>query len=238
MGEINQLRKEIGLSLIEVFQDVFDFFESSVRTPHAHESAKFIRHWQDNMLSFLSELEIDTIAIISDSHGWDTTDVYEIKSSAKEELVSLKYMMILIRLADLLDLASDRIDYFLLKQNRSQMSSVSRYHWISHLITERYELDVDYVTINEKDLTDQPIHELIYLDIFLNAEILANMEVHKKRCTGFQAELTKHKKNKIPKDDIEYECIEFKVGKDDVFVIQVCVYKMKVLAVAHSYVFG
>lgn len=217
MGEINQLRKEIGLSLIEVFQDVFDFFESSVRTPHAHESAKFIRHWQDNMLSFLSELEIDTIAIISDSHGWDTTDVYEIKSSAKEELVSLKYMMILIRLADLLDLASDRIDYFLLKQNRSQMSSVSRYHWISHLITERYELDVDYVTINEKDLTDQPIHELIYLDIFLNAEILANMEVHKKRCTGFQAELTKHKKNKIPKDDIEYECIEFKVGKDDVF---------------------
>ena len=46
-------------------------------------------------------------------------------------------MIILIRLADLLDLASDRIDYFLLKQNRTQMSLESRYYWISHLITER-----------------------------------------------------------------------------------------------------
>lgn len=216
MSEISQIRKELGLSLIEVFQDVFDFFEDRVRTPHAHESAKFIRHWQDDMLSFLSELEAETIATISDSHGWDTTDVYEMKSSAKEELISLKYMMILIRLADLLDLASDRIDYFLLKQNRSQMSPVSRYHWISHLITERYELDVDYVA-NDKALTDQPISEQIYLDIFLNAEILANMEVHKDRCKGFQAEFTKHKKNKIPKDDTEYECVEFKVGKDDDF---------------------
>ena len=215
MSEIHQIRKEMGLSLIEAFQDIFDFFENRVRAPHAYESAKFIRHWQEGMLSFLSELETETIATISDSHGWDTTDVYEMKSSAKEELVSLKYMMILIRLADLLDLANDRIDYFLLKQNRSQMSSVSRYHWISHLITERYELDVDYDTTNEKDLTDQPIHELIHLDIFLNAEILANMEVHKDRCKGFQAELTKHRKNKIPKNDTEYECIEFKVGKDD-----------------------
>lgn len=217
MDEIHRIRKEMGLSLIEAFQDIFDFFEDRVRVPHAYESAMFIRHWQEDMLSFLSELEAETIATISDSHGWDTTDVYEMKSSAKEELVSLKYMMILIRLADLLDLANDRIDYFLLKQNRSQMSSVSRYHWISHLITERYELDVDYDIINKKELTDQPIHELIHLDIFLNAEILANIEVHKDRCKGFQAELTKHRKNKIPKNDTEYKCIEFKVGKDDDF---------------------
>lgn len=217
MSEINQIRKEMGLSLIEVFQDVFDFFEDRVRTPHAHESARFIRHWQDDMLSFLSEPEIDTIATISDSHGWDIKDIYEMKSSAKEELVSLKYMMILIRLADLLDLASDRIDYFLLKQNRSQMNLVSRYHWISHLITERYELDVDYVAVNDKTLTDQPIREQICLDIFLNAEILANMEVHKDRCRGFQAELTKHQKHKIPMENTDYECIEFKVGKGDDF---------------------
>ena len=215
MDEIHRIRKEMGLSLIKVFQDIFDFFENRVRAPHAYESAMFIRHWQEDMLSFLSELEAETIATISDSHGWNTTDVYEMKSSAKEELISLKYMMILIRLADLLDLANDRIDYFLLKQNRSQMSPVSRYHWISHLITERYELDVDYEIINEKELTDQPIQELIHLDIFLNAEILANIEVHKECCRGFQAELTKRRKHKIPKNDTEYKCLEFKVGKDD-----------------------
>lgn len=215
MSEIHRMRKNMGRSLIEAFQDIFEFFETRVRTAHAYESAKFIRDWQSGMLSFLSELEAETIATISDSHGWDTTDVYEMKAFAKEELVSLKYMMILIRLADLLDLANDRIDYFLLKQNRSQMSPVSRYHWISHLITERYELDVDYDTIDEKDLIDQPILELIHLDIYLNAEILANMEIHKERCKGFQAELTKYKKDKIPRNDTEYECIEFKVGKDD-----------------------
>ena len=103
MDEIHRIRKEMGFSLIEAFQDIFDFFENCVRAPLANESAMFIRHWQENMLSFLSKLEAETIAIISDSHGWDTTDVYEMKSSAKEELVSLKYMMILIRLADLLD---------------------------------------------------------------------------------------------------------------------------------------
>ena len=124
-------------------------------------------------------------------------------------------MMILIRLADLLDLANDRIDYFLLKQNRSQMSPVSRYHWISHLITERYELDVDYEPIKEKELTDQPIHEIIHLDIFLNAEILANMEINNAPCKGIKAVLTKCHKNKIPENKTEFECIEFQVGKGD-----------------------
>ena len=62
----------------------------------------------------------------------------------------------------------------------------------------------------KSELTDQPISELIHLDIFLNAEILANIEVHKECCKGFQAELTKRKKNKIPKNDTEYECVEFK----------------------------
>lgn len=215
ISEIHRIRKEIGLSLVEAFQDVFDFFENRVRTPHAYESAMFIRNWQENMLSFLSEIEAETIATISDSHGWNTTDVYELKSSAKEELVSLKYMMILIRLADLLDLANDRIDYFLLKQNRSQMSKVSRYHWISHLITDRYELDVDYATSDKRDLSDQPINELIHLDIYLNAEILAYMSVHKERCKGFKAEITKHIKQKTPQIDVECDCIEFYVGEGE-----------------------
>lgn len=206
------IRKEIGLFLIEIFKDIFDFFEDKVRLPHAYESSNLIRKWQTNMLSFLSELEAETIATISESHGWDSSDIYELKSAAKEELISLKYMMVLIRLADLLDLANDRIDYYLLKQNRSQMNLVSRYHWISHLITEGYELDVDYKTYEEKELTERPIHELIHIDIFLNVEILAKMEVEKRSCKGIKAQLMKYCKTKIPVNDTEYECIEYKVG--------------------------
>ncbi|WP_290430843.1 HD domain-containing protein [Paramuribaculum intestinale] len=215
MSEVHLLRKDMGLKLVEIFQDVFDFFEDRVRTPHAYESAKLIRNWQDGMLSFLSELETEIIATISDSHGWDIVDVYGIKSSAKEELVSLKYMMILIRLADLLDLANDRIDYFLLKQNRSQMSPVSRYHWISHLITDRYELDVDFDVSKGKKLTDCPIRENIHLDIFLNSEILYQERNHRGPCRGISPSIGLRKQNRFPDKGLERNCLEFQVGIDD-----------------------
>lgn len=215
MSEVHLLRKDIGLKLVEIFQDVFDFFEDRVRTPHAYESARLIRNWQDGMLSFLSELETEIIATLSDSHGWDIVDVYGIKSNAKEELVSLKYMMILIRLADLLDLANDRIDYFLLKQNRSQMSPVSRYHWISHLITDRYELDVDFDVSKGKKLTDCPIHENIHLDIFLNAEILYQERNNRGPCRGIRPSIGLRKQNRFPDKGLERNCLEFQVGIDD-----------------------
>ncbi|MCM1139781.1 MAG: hypothetical protein NC453_14535 [Muribaculum sp.] len=215
MSEVHLLRKDMGLKLVEIFQDVFDFFENRVRTPHAHESARLIRNWQDGMLSFLSELEAETIATISDSHGWDITDVYEIKSDAKEELISLKYMMILIRLADLLDLANDRIDYFLLKQNRSQMNTISRYHWISHLITDKYELDVDFDVEKDAKLTEYPIKENIHLDIFLNSEILYRERIHKKPCKGIMTFLGPRKQNRYPDKAIERNCLVFQVGMGD-----------------------
>ena len=216
MSEVHLLRKELGLYLVGIFQDVFDFFEDRVRSPHAEESAKLIRSWQEGMLSFLSVLETETIATISDSHGWDIIDIYELKSSAKEELVSLKYMMILIRLADLLDLANDRIDYFLLKQNRSQMNPVSRYHWISHLITDKYELDVDFdVPDKNAKLTDRPIKEYIHLDIFLNSEILYKQKISKEPCKGIRSVLETKKQERFPDKEIERNCLTFEVGRGE-----------------------
>lgn len=218
--EVQKIRKTMGKSLVDAFQDVFDFFENKVRSTHAYDSALYIRQWQEGMLSYLSELEADAIATVSDSHGWDTPEVYEIKSSAKEELVSMKYMMILIRLADLLDLANDRIDYFLLKQNRSQMNSVSRYHWISHLITDKYELDVDFDPdiVSEPNpkpkLSERPIKEHIHLDIFLNTEILAYIPVKRSPCQGFKVSMEKCSQKRASQQ-IERNCIEFQLGRHD-----------------------
>lgn len=124
-------------------------------------------------------------------------------------------MMILIRLADLLDLANDRIDYFLLKQNRSQMSPVSRYHWISHLITDRYELDVDFDVLKGKKLTDCPIRENIHLDIFLNSEILYQERNHRGPCRGISPSIGLRKQNRFPDKGLERNCLEFQVGIDD-----------------------
>lgn len=209
LDAIHKLRKKVGLYLIESFQNVFDFFENKVRSTHPNDSAQYIRQWQSKMLKFLTETEADTVATVSHSHGWNTNDVYTLKSAAKDELVSLKYMMILIRLADLLDLANDRIDYYLLRENRSQMGLVSRYHWISHLITDKYELDVDY-EVNEKvKLSKHPIKEIIHLDIYLNTEILARMKVHKNPCKNICGNLIMRKTERYPKNGEEYKCIEY-----------------------------
>lgn len=187
LAEIFQLRKKIGRLQVEAFQKVFNFFENKVRSTHPQDSAKYIRSWQKGILSHLSEVEADTIAKVSESHGWDSIHVYSLKSEAKEELVSIKYMMILIRMADLLDLANDRIDYYLLKQNRSQMSLLSRFHWISHLISDGYKLDVEFNPIKGVPLDEHPIEENIYVDIFLNTEIMAAMAVNEEPCLNIRA---------------------------------------------------
>ena len=93
LDAIHKLRKKVGLYLIESFQNVFDFFENKVRSTHPNDSAQYIRQWQSKMLKFLTETEADTVATVSHSHGWNTNDVYTLKSAAKDELVSLKYMI-------------------------------------------------------------------------------------------------------------------------------------------------
>lgn len=213
---INQIRKNIGYMLLEAYEDVFNFFETKVRNSHPQDSANYIRNWHKGILSFLSELEAETIAKVSDSHGWDSTDVYTQKSSAKDELVSIKYMMILIRMADLLDLANDRIDYHILKQNRSQMGLISRFHWISHLITDGFKLDVDYIT-DDVELYKHPIKENIHLDIFLNTDLMSTIEVNKKQCKNYISKLKTYKISSNPYEiNNKSQCIEFSFDNKDV----------------------
>lgn len=187
LEQINNLRKDIGHMLISVFEDIYNYFEYKVRANHASDSASYIRAWSESILSYLSKEQLEYIAQISDSHQWDTTDVYYIKSYAKEELVSLKYLTILIRLADLLDLTEERIDYYLLKQNRLGMSLTSRYHWISHLITERFDFNVSYKT-DKESCQAHHIKESIHLDIHINNNILtackSNCKNHIRRKIG------------------------------------------------------
>ena len=217
LAEIFQLRKKIGRLQVEAFQKVFNFFENKVRSTHPQDSAKYIRSWQKGILSHLSEVEADTIAKVSESHGWDSIHVYSLKSEAKEELVSIKYMMILIRMADLLDLANDRIDYYLLKQNRSQMSLLSRFHWISHLISDGYKLDVEFNPIKGVPLDEHPIEENIYVDIFLNTEIMAAMAVNEEPCLNIRATkgLCNSSSNPLKKEGTQQECIQYELFKDN-----------------------
>lgn len=114
IDRFHALRKEFGMKLIRIHKDIYNYFENRIRSGHAHDSAAFIRNWQKGYLSYLSPVDAEHIAEISDSHGWDAPDVYHRKSNAQSQLISVKYMMMLIRIADLLDLANDRIDLYLL----------------------------------------------------------------------------------------------------------------------------
>ena len=96
---------------------------------------------EKSLFKYLEPTLLSVVARVSKSHGADVHEIYGPKSTAKDDVVSLKYLMLLIRLADLQDVANDRVNYYLLRQNIKNLSLTSRYHWISHLITDKIELE-------------------------------------------------------------------------------------------------
>lgn len=93
---------------------------------HPSDSADFVLAKSDTLLKYLEPTLLSFVAKVSASHGWDVIDVYGLKSRAKNDIVSLKYLMILIRLADLFDVANDRVNYHLLRQNLTQLAAYMR----------------------------------------------------------------------------------------------------------------
>lgn len=103
-----------------------------------------IRHTKD--LDFLDECMKEVVAEVSAAHGYKTDDVYRRKSVAQEMTYSLKYMQIILRLADLLDMKKYRISKLLLSKNLENMSGTSAFHWISHSVTNDLKINVTYST--------------------------------------------------------------------------------------------
>lgn len=60
-----------------------------------------------------------------------------------------------------MDVSNDRVNYHLLRQNLKNMSLTSKFHWISHLVTDKIELDTDYITDINVGIGDKPITEII-----------------------------------------------------------------------------
>lgn len=88
-------------------------------------------------------------------------------------------------MADLLDVANDRVNYHLLRQNLKNLSLTSKFHWISHLVTDKIELDTDYITDEKAGMGDKPITEIINLKLYLNFKQLTVIDKAMK-CQGCQ----------------------------------------------------
>lgn len=161
--------KDVKEWMVASFEKVYGYFENSIRSRHPYDSAEFVKNHASSYFRYLSVPIIQAVSEVSESHGWDIAEVYGRRSQAKSDLLSMKYMMILIRLADLLDMSKDRVNYFLLKENMRNLSSLSRFHWISHFITNRVELTAKYDNQGTDDNPFLPIQETIYINIYLNA---------------------------------------------------------------------
>lgn len=186
-GKKDSRYKDAGNFLIKVFNEVYGYFETLVRDNHAKDSARFIRERSNSLLNYLEPTLLSFVAKVSESHGYDVMDVYGLKSRAQDDTISLKYLMILIRLADLLDVANDRVNYHLLRQNLRNLSTTSKFHWISHLVTDKIVLKTDYTTDENVEMGDKPITEEINIELHLNVKQLT-VSKNTKKCNGCKLE--------------------------------------------------
>ncbi len=191
-GKKDSRYKDASNFLIKVFNEVYGYFEALVRDNHAKDSAKFIRERSNSLLNYLEPTLLSFVAKVSESHGYDVMDVYGLKSRAQDDIVSLKYLMILIRLADLLDVANDRVNYHLLRQNLRNLSTISKFHWISHLVTDKIVLKTDYTTDENAEMGEKPITEEINIGLHLNVKQLT-VSKNTKKCNGCKLEESEKK---------------------------------------------
>jgi hypothetical protein len=169
----NIANKKIGNFLIDEFEKIFDYFSKSIRLTHAQESANKIREWHNGILKFIERTVLSYVAEVAASHGADANEVYGMKSHAKDSLISLKYMMMLIRLADLMDVAQDRVNYYLLNQNVQHLNSDSRFHWISHITTDTIEIKPKYQYDMSKKPQNRPLLECLNFNLYLNVKYIS-----------------------------------------------------------------
>ena len=159
--------------LSDTYKKIDTYYEHKIRNNHAFNSAYEIREFDD--LDFIETTTRELIAEVSEAHGQNTEDVYKSKSLATNSLVSLKYTKILLRLSDLLDISRYRISKVILKHNLKELDNTSRFHWISHLITDGYQLENEYIT--NPNLTFSPQKHSYIEESSIVEKIILTIEV-------------------------------------------------------------
>ena len=138
----NLAKRSVKRLLKEYYLRVDSFYERYVRDNHAKNSATEIRDRPE--LCFIDSALREIVADVSEAHGYNVNDIYKIKSTASSKLWSQKFTKIILRLADLLDMSNYRVSALVLNHNLDNMGGVSRFHWLSHLITTGYEIENEY----------------------------------------------------------------------------------------------
>lgn len=169
-GQINNTTKKEVLKLLKrYYMRIDSFYEALVRNNHAKDSAYEVR--TRNELEFLDAGIREIVAVVSEAHGYDISEIYKIKSKASTNLWSQKFMKIVLRLSDLLDMSNYRVSKLILEHNLDNMGEVSRFHWLSHLVTSGYHIETKYFLNQNKStnfLERRSIVEKIVLTVKVN----------------------------------------------------------------------
>lgn len=169
--------KSIKKLLKDYYLKIDEFYENCVRSNHAKDSAKEIRKRKE--LSFIDSALREIVAEVSEAHGYNVADIYYRKSSAHNQNWSEKYTKILLRLADLLDMSNYRVSRVILNHNINNMGDISRFHWLSHMITKGYKIDVKYDfknKITSNYLSKESIVETIQLIVNVDLPQFTNVK--------------------------------------------------------------
>lgn len=185
-------KSDIKNFMLSYFRKLDEYFETNIRARHASESAKFIKTQYD--LKFIDKAFLQLVADVSEAHYFNAEDVYKLKSKAKEDLFDVKYMMIILRLADLLDMTRERISTSFMNQNVKHMSDVSKYHWISHLSINDCHIESEFETPSTFKDGKVKIFEKIKVIINLNTCQLTGVE-NRDACSRWYAEFSEDKKS-------------------------------------------
>jgi hypothetical protein len=154
--------------IIDLYRRIDNYFEGFVRNTHAGDSADIIRKTND--LNFLENSVRENIAQISEAHGYDSRDVYKVKSTGKNQMLNYKFNKIILRFADLFDISSYRISIPILNNNIKNMSEISAFHWLSHYYIKGYDVVTSYTNNSEENfLKPKNITEDINIIIYLKA---------------------------------------------------------------------
>lgn len=155
----NLSKRPVKKLLKEYYMRVDAFYEKLVRDNHARNSAAEIR--DRNELSFIDSALREIVAEVSEAHGYSVNEIYKIKSTASSKLWSQKFVKIILRLADLLDMSNYRVSSLVLNHNLDNMGETSRFHWLSHLVTIGYEIETNYCIDPSRKMNFLETHSII-----------------------------------------------------------------------------
>lgn len=218
-------KSEIKKYILKYYEEVNNYFENMIRDNHQKRSAKFIK--QQNDLSIIDKFIRQIVADISEAHGYEAKDIYKLKSKAKDDVFNEKYLKIILRLADLLDMSKDRVSINVLRQNIKHMSKTSKYHWISHMAIDKCYIKTHFTKIEENIKTldkKYKIPEIVQINIDLNTKQFTTTD--KNGCKNLICETTNNEKESFLTIKLEKEK---KCGENCNFMCNWMVNKQKYL---------